>query len=99
MSERTLSEVQAEARVIWGEPRMGLEEVAVAAACVLGHLSRQARAQQEGRPVDWEAVAKELGNMALSTVRWIDDLGLSVDECIDLALAAQRRYVEERERG
>jgi len=31
---------------------------------------------------------KELGNIIFSTIRWVDDLGLDVLECLDLAIEA-----------
>lgn len=35
---------------------------------------------------------KELGNVLFSTIRWIDDLGLDVLECLDLAIEAQEKF-------
>jgi hypothetical protein len=35
---------------------------------------------------------KELGNIIFSTIRWIDDLGLDVLECLDLAIEAQEKF-------
>lgn len=35
---------------------------------------------------------KELGNVIFSTIRWVDDLGLDVLECLDLAIEAQEKF-------
>lgn len=37
-------------------------------------------------------IKKELGNIILSTIRWCDDLGLDVGECVARAITAQRKY-------
>ena len=42
--------------------------------------------------LDEDELKKELGNILLSTVRWIDDLGLDVLECLDLAIEAQEKF-------
>ena len=36
---------------------------------------------------------KELGNVIFSTIRWCDDLGLDVNECIARAIDAQAAFV------
>jgi len=49
----------------------------------------------EGRPDRDQLIRelkKELGNLIFSTVRWIDDLGFDVLECLDLAVEAQERF-------
>ena len=37
-------------------------------------------------------IKKELGNIIFSTIRWVDDLGLDVLECLDLAIEAQEKF-------
>lgn len=39
-------------------------------------------------------VKKELGNIIFSTIRWVDDLGLDVLECLDLAIEAQEKFAK-----
>ena len=39
-------------------------------------------------------IKKELGNVLFSTIRWIDDLGLDVLECLDLAIEAQEKFAK-----
>jgi hypothetical protein len=38
----------------------------------------------------------ELGGLVLSVIRWCDDLGLDVLECLDLAIESQEKLVEPR---
>jgi hypothetical protein len=71
---------------------MSIEHVAVAAATVVGDIARLARDQREGQELDRTALAKELGNLMLSAPRWADDLGLDLQECLQAADDAQRRY-------
>ena len=47
------------------------------------------------KQAEWEReLKKELGNVLFSTIRWIDDLGLDVLECLDLAIAAQEKFAK-----
>ena len=92
----TLDDLLAEGRAIWGSAPMGLPHIAVAAAVVTGDLARAARDLHEGLHPDMGEVAKELGNLVCSAVRWADDLGLEVETCVAVALDAQRAYVARR---
>lgn len=82
-------------RQIWGSYKYTLDEVVVRLMVGVGDL---ARASRDGNPVDppaWRReVAKELGNVILSTIRWIDDLGLDPLECLDLAIEAQEKFAK-----
>ncbi len=57
-----------------------------------GDICRQARKTLEGGEVNTNELKKEFGNIIASTVRWADDLGLDIEECLELALTAQRAY-------
>lgn len=92
---KALATVLAEARAIWGDEHMTLIEVAIATVVVSGDICREARRESEGGEADMDELAKELGNLMLA-IRWADDLGLSIEECIRRALAAQREYVRRR---
>lgn len=87
-----LSGILAEARGIWGPRRNNLQTITNLLGVVSGDLCRQARAQAEGRTVDKVSLKKELGNLIVSTVRWCDDLGFDVEDCVKVALGAQRAY-------
>lgn len=55
-----------------------------------GPLVVDTRAQDAWR----RELKKELGNIIFSTIRWIDDLGLDVLECLDLAIEAQEKFAK-----
>ena len=90
-------EILATARDIWGPGKNTLEEIAIALQVVCGDISRQARDHQERGTFSVVEIQKELGNLLLSTVRWIDDTGLNPSGCILHASSAQRIYRENRE--
>lgn len=91
-----LTTLLVQARQIWGkEHRHSLGEVVVRLTVGVGDLARLAR---DGTSFtnDTEAwsreLRKEMGNIILSTVRWMDDFGLDPMECLDLAIEAQEKF-------
>ena len=99
-------------RQIWGDTRHSLDEVVVRLMVGVGDLARAARDSgvrghgaslskdiargfNLGAPQELE-LKKELGNVILSTIRWIDDLGLDPLECLDLAAAAQEAFAKSK---
>lgn len=87
-------------RAIWGSRRMALRPIVTCLTVTVGDLAWQARAVDEGRPVDREQVAKELGNLMLSARRWMADLDLDAEYCLELGMSAQIAYVQKlREEG
>ena len=85
---RTVEELLATAREIWGPPRMMPGEVCIAMAVVHGDICRAVR---DGNREDLE---REMGNMILSTIRWCDDLGLDVAACLEAAERCQRTFAK-----
>lgn len=82
-----------EGRMIWGESKMTLDEIIPAMGVVFGDLCRWARNSiSDASFHTQEELKKELGNMLFSTIRWCDDLGFDVEECIELAKDAQRKF-------
>src|SRR5258706_14686709 len=92
----TLAELLTDGREIWGDEYLPLGRIATCLGVTAGDLHRLQRDVDEGQPLDLEQVAKECGNVVLSMVRWIDDLGLPIEGCLDLARVAQRNYVAKR---
>ena len=92
----TIKELLSEARKIWGDRKMSLEEIVVANGVVVGDVHRYTRDKKEGRAVDQDELKKELGNIIFSTIRWCDDLGYDPEECIELAKQAQTNYQNRR---
>lgn len=88
----TIDELLKDARNIWGDNRMQLPHVAIAAEVIAGDLCRQARSHIENNHASEAEVKKELGNLIFSAIRWCDDLGYDPNECITLAKQAQTDY-------
>jgi len=98
-----LSALRVQGRQIWGDDRYSLYEIVVRLMVGVGDLARVTRdgtvdAQRRVRtpPTDEQAheLKKELGNIVFSTIRWIDDLGFDVLECLDLAIEAQEKFAK-----
>lgn len=100
-----LSALRVQGRQIWGPGGHTFSQIVVRLMVGVGDLARIAR-DSGGLSLPLEdahgAVAmgvnselkKELGNLIFSTIRWVDDLGLDVLECLDLAIEAQERFAK-----
>lgn len=83
-------------RKVWGNERLSLDEIIIRLNVVLGDISRLSRdAAEKGKELDQQALKKELGNTIFSMIRWCDDLGYRPEECIGLAVKAQKQYQKE----
>ena len=90
-----LTALRVQARQIWG-PK---PEIVLRLMIGVGDVARLARDYGQWIYKDENAEAKrelkkELGNIIFSTIRWIDDLGLDVLECLDLAIEAQEKFAK-----
>jgi hypothetical protein len=82
-------------RQIWGDKKMDLEGVVVRMGKVLGDICRYGRNEiTTDRAGGETGIKKELGNMVFSTIRWCDDLGYEPQNCVDIAIIAQKAYRE-----
>jgi hypothetical protein len=83
-------------RHIWrGHGTNMLPYIATCLGSTVGDIQRQSRKMFEGRRPDLPVVGNELGNLALSSIRWMGDLELDPVQCIRVAAGAQRRYADE----
>jgi hypothetical protein len=98
-----LSALRVQGRQIWGDTRHTLPEITNRLMVGVGDLARLARdgeirvvhAIDAERADDRKReLKKELGNIIFSTIRWVDDLGLDVLECLDLAIEAQEKFAK-----
>jgi hypothetical protein len=94
-----LSALLVQGRQIWGDDRLLLRQIVVRLMVGVGDIARLERDGYDARIRSSAAAAskrtelkKELGNIILSTIRWVDDLGLDVLECLDLAIKAQETF-------
>lgn len=83
-----------EARQIWGNRKLPLSEIIIALGVVYGDICRWERDSKLGLKPKEQELKKELGNIILSTVRWIDDLGFDYQVCLDLAKTSQTKFRE-----
>lgn len=88
----TIDELLKSARKIWGNKRMSLDEIVIAQGVAVGDIHRLARDKSEGKTVDEKELQKEFGNVIFSAIRWCDDLGYDIEDCIKLAQLAQAKY-------
>lgn len=96
--------LRVQGRQIWGDTRHTFPEIVTRLTVGIGDLARLARdgaPSIENYPNGGHADAhfaferelkKELGNIIFSTIRWVDDLGFDVLECLDLAIEAQEKF-------
>jgi hypothetical protein len=92
----SIDELLKEARSIWGNDKLSLDEILIRQGVTIGDLHRLARDHDEGQPLDETELKKEMGNVIFSTIRWCDDLGYTPEECIELAKKAQAKYRQDR---
>lgn len=91
-----INQLLQEARSIWGNDKLTLDEILIRQGVTIGDLHRLARDHDEGQALDEAELKKELGNVIFSTIRWCDDLGYTPEECIELAKQAQVKYRQAR---
>ena len=77
-------------RDIWGEERLSAQEICLRMGVVYGDICRFTRDNDDTE------LHRELGNMILSTTRWINDLQFDFEACIDVAIRCQRDFVNLR---
>lgn len=83
-------------RYIWrGHSNNMTPYIGTCLGIMVGDIHRQARKMFEGRKPDLPAVGIELGNIALSSIRWIGDLDLDPVHTMRVAAGTQRRYASE----
>ncbi|HSX30474.1 MAG TPA: hypothetical protein VLE99_00985 [Candidatus Saccharimonadales bacterium] len=90
-----IDDLLQEARKIWGDNKLTLEEIVIRMGVVLGDMNRIARTHQETGSINEAELKKEMGNTIFSMIRWCDDLGLDPKECIVMAQQAQQVYVQQ----
>lgn len=83
-------------RDIWGESKLNLSQIIVRLGKVFGDLCRWERdATSDKQRHNDQELKKELGNVIFSTIRWCDDLGYDPEECVNLAIDAQKQFKQD----
>ena len=87
-----IEELLKESKTIW-TGKCDLREVIVRMGKVFGDICRWSRNDKKDEAIHTETeIKKELGNIIFSTIRWCDDLGCDPEECINIAIEAQKKY-------
>lgn len=82
-------------REIWGDQRLNLSQIIVRLGKVFGDICRYERNEPKDQAIHTdEELKKELGNIIFSTIRWCDDLGYNPEECINLAIDCQKKFIK-----
>ncbi len=91
-----IKELLREGKEIWtAEKRLTLAEIIVRMGKIYGDICRWERnASKDSLTHTDEELKKELGNIIFSTVRWCDNLGYDPEDCIDLAIESQKKFVK-----
>lgn len=81
---------------IWGEEKLPLAQIIVRLGKVFGDICRWERnaKKDEGSHSD-ESLKAEMGNLIFSGIKFCNELGYDPEECIELAIKRQEKYVEE----
>jgi hypothetical protein len=87
-----IKQLLIDSRVIWGGNKCNLPQLIIRMGKVFGDICRYARNEKMTDRASGDELKKELGNMIFSTIRWCDDLGYDPEECINLAIKAQKDY-------
>lgn len=91
-----IKELLNKGRDIWGDEKLNLNEIIVRLGKVFGDICRWERNYKRDEVFHNEdELKKELGNIIFSTIRWCDDLGYNPEECINLAIKAQKKLSRE----
>ena len=78
---------------IWGSEKLTLSKIIVRMGKVYGDICRWERdAQKDKETHTDEELKKELGNIIFSTIRWCDDLGYNLEDCINKAVECQQKF-------
>lgn len=100
-----LQALRLQGRQIWGNEPLDITAIVIRLTVDIGDLARLARdhaivldrgcpVDADGRDVVRREIKKEFGNIIFSTIRWVDDLGFDVMECLDLAIEAQEKFAK-----
>ncbi len=90
-----INQLLKESREIWGDEKLILCQIIVRMGKVFGDICRWERnVKKDINTHTDEELKKELGNIIFSTIRWCEDLGYSPEDCIQLAVKSQKKFVK-----
>ena len=90
-----IQELLKRSRRIWRNKKLTPEEIVVRFGVNLGDFARWVRNSKKDKKTHTDAeLKKEIGNTIFSMIRWAEDLGYDPEECIELAIQAQEKFVK-----
>lgn len=87
-----IKQLLQQGKEIWGGKKYDLPQIVIRMGKVFGDICRYARNEKPTDAADENELKKELGNMIFSTIRWCNDLGYDPQDCVNLAVEAQKKY-------
>jgi len=90
-----INHLLTQSREIWWEEKLNLSQIIVRLWKVFWDLCRWERDAIKDKDTHTdEDLKKELWNIIFSTIRWCDDLWYNPEECIEIAIKAQKKFVK-----
>lgn len=91
-----VKQILSDARAIWGDKKLTIDEIIVRLGVDMGDVCRWARHADKDHVMHTDdELQKELGNIIFSVIRWCDDLGYDPEVCIERAQEAQRAFAKQ----
>jgi hypothetical protein len=88
-----IKELLKQGKEIWGGEKLPLAQIIVRIGKVFGDICRWERDALKDKKVHTdEDLKKELGNIIFSTIKFADELGYDPEECIQIAIDAQKKF-------
>jgi hypothetical protein len=90
-----IKDLLAEGNAIWKGEKLPLAQIIVRMWKVFGDICRYERNASKDTEIHTdEELKKELWNIIFSTIRRCDDLGYNPEECIQLAMDCQKKFMK-----
>lgn len=88
-----INKLLQQSRKIWWQEKLNLSQIIIRLWKVFGDICRWERAAIKDKETHTDdELQKELWNIIFSTIRWCDDLWYDPEECIKLAVDAQKKF-------
>ncbi len=90
-----IKELQKKSQEIWGDEKLPLAQIIVRLGKVFGDICRWERNEVKDKKIhNDEELKKEMGNLIFSTIKFCGELGYNPEECVELAIKCQEKYVK-----
>lgn len=90
-----IKNILSQTREIWGREQLPLAQIIVRMGKVFGDICRWERNAIKDQDTHTDDdLKKEFGNMIVASIKWCDELGYDPEECIELALDCQKKFIK-----